>query len=75
MCKDYFESKLKHGNAAPEDLKFGADRYVYCKSHLRVHSTGWCTVPIRDKILMDSLDFHEAVAEADRKEYRYDKFF
>lgn len=31
------------------------DMLVYCKSHLRVHRTGWCNVPVADKIPMTDL--------------------
>jgi len=30
-------------------LAFGDD-WVYCNQHLRPHSTGWCSVGVRDKI-------------------------
>lgn len=36
-----------------EDVKvFGADTWVYCRQHMRVHQTGWCTVDTRDKIAL-----------------------
>lgn len=37
--------------------------YVYCKSHLGPHSTGWCTVPATDKIALKAMSFASAVIE------------
>ena len=31
-----------------EDVKLGP--WVYCAQHLRPHSTGWCSVDIKDKL-------------------------
>jgi len=48
-----------------EDAKvFGPEAWVYCKQHLRPHSTGWCTVPLRDKTLLKAKDREDAYAEA-----------
>lgn len=29
---------------------FGKDQWVYCRAHLRPHTTGWCSVGCQDKI-------------------------
>lgn len=42
---------------------FGADAWVYCKQHVRPHSTGWCTVDVKDKIKLDATDRTAAIAE------------
>ena len=46
---------------------FGADAWVYCKSHVGPHSTGWCTVPVSDKVKLDAKDRVAAVAECKTK--------
>lgn len=45
-----------------DDTAFGVD-YVYCMSHLRAHSTGWCGVPNRDKIPLKAETLDEANVE------------
>lgn len=48
-----------------EDAKvFGEGKFVYCESHVNVHSTGWCTVPVREKRALWATTHEEAVAEA-----------
>lgn len=44
------------------DYRRWGDTYVYCASHMRVHSTGWCTVPNSEKtpIKADTLEEAEA---------------
>lgn len=54
----------------PEDLVFGEGRWVYCTQHVNPHTTGWCTVPAREKILLDATERGEAVAECRQKGYR-----
>jgi hypothetical protein len=39
-----------------DEEAFGARKYVYCKSHLRPHTTGWCTVAAEDKVDLDTTD-------------------
>lgn len=51
----------------PEDVLFG--KYVYCTQHLRVHSTGWCTVFNNNKFPLDAQTFEEAIQEAMTKGY------
>jgi hypothetical protein len=29
---------------------FGRDVWVYCRQHMKVHQTGWCSVGVYDKI-------------------------
>ena len=33
-----------------EDAQVFGDDWVYCRQHLRPHTTGWCGVGVRDKI-------------------------
>lgn len=40
--------------------------FVYCASHLRAHSTGWCTVGPLNKIPMPGATWQAAHAVADR---------
>jgi hypothetical protein len=46
----------------PEDDAdyFGKDAFVYCASHLRPHLTGWCTVPLTEKVRLHALNYEEA---------------
>lgn len=37
--------------------------FVYCRPHVSPHSTGWCSVDIRDKIPLAAKTSDEAVAE------------
>lgn len=34
----------------PDVAAFGRNAWVYCRSHLKPHETGWCSIPPRDKI-------------------------
>ena len=49
---------------------FGADRWVYCKSHVRPHTTGWCTVHVDDKVPLDATTREAAYAEARAKGFK-----
>ena len=53
-----------------DEIKFGSGRYVYCKSHLRPHTTGWCTVNPEDKILLDATDRDGAYSEVRAKGWK-----
>lgn len=53
--------------ADTEDAKkWGADTIVYCRSHLRPHETGWCTVPVSDKLPLHATTIDAAVDECRR---------
>ena len=43
-----------------EDVVFG-DQLIYCRQHLKVHTTGWCGVSNRDKVGLGTKDHKEAV--------------
>lgn len=43
-----------------EDAVFG-DTLIYCRQHLKVHETGWCSVSMRDKVGLGTNDHKEAV--------------
>lgn len=47
------------------DTDFGT-LYVYCDEHLRVHSTGWCTVDNYRKVALDFATYEDAQTEAER---------
>ncbi len=49
---------------------FGEDALIYCDQHLTVHQTGWCTVPVRNKVALSSKTMLEAYAECERKQLR-----
>lgn len=55
-------------NRWPEGLWEPCDNelgdWVYCRSHVRPHTTGWCTVPNRDKVPLNATSYMDAVAEA-----------
>lgn len=35
-----------------DEMVFGKGQMIYCHQHLRPHSTGWCTVPVMDKVAL-----------------------
>ena len=47
--------------------KFGADVWVYCRQHLRPHQTGWCTVSVDQKVLLEATSAEAAYAECKQK--------
>jgi hypothetical protein len=51
-------------NMTEDAVHFGEGKWIYCKSHVRVHTTGWCTVPITEKVALNAETFGEAKAEA-----------
>lgn len=53
-----------------DERVFGPAAYVYCKSHLRPHGTGWCTVPASDKVLLSAKSYEDACAEARQKGFK-----
>lgn len=48
---------------------FGSSTWVYCKSHVNPHTTGWCTVHSDQKIKLDAVTHKEAVDECRQKGY------
>ena len=50
-------------SAGVTDTELGTT-WVYCSQHRRVHPTGWCTVPNRDKTALSGKSYEEAHAEA-----------
>lgn len=55
--------KTYSGDPYTEDHAVFGRGYVYCKPHLAAHTTGWCTVSVRDKIRLDSTNLRDAEAE------------
>jgi len=53
-----------------DDFKAFGDRWVYCGQHLRPHKTGWCTVGVRDKIVLRALNEKDAILECREKSYK-----
>lgn len=45
-----------------DDTEFGT-KFIYCASHLRSHSTGWCTVHNVQKVPLTADTTGEAIAE------------
>jgi hypothetical protein len=58
---DTFEA-LKRPLTEDEKI-FGRNCLVYCKQHLRPHSTGWCSVDNDQKVALKSIDPKGAYAE------------
>lgn len=42
---------------------FGEGVIIHCNSHGRPHYTGWCTVPNREKVKLNSTTLEEAADE------------
>lgn len=53
-----------------EDYEEGGDAWVYCKQHLGAHLTGWCTVGVNDKILLDATGHVQAIQECRDKGFK-----
>lgn len=52
-----------------DEKHFGKDCWVYCGSHLAPHTTGWCTVSVKDKVALQSDNRKDAVEECKQKGY------
>lgn len=46
--------------------KWGERAIIYCRSHMRPHETGWCTVPVTDKLKLHAADLATADDECRR---------
>lgn len=51
------------------DDKVYGTKFVYCTQHCRIHETGWCTVPVVQKIPLLSQTEPEAREEWDLKRF------
>ena len=53
-----------------EDAKtFGEKVWVYCRQHLRPHHTGWCTVHVDQKVLLEAKSAEDAYEECRRHNF------
>lgn len=53
-----------------EDAEFfGEDTWIYCDQHMRPHTTGWCTVSLRNKTALNSKTYEDAVIECRAKNF------
>lgn len=59
-----------NSNITEDEKAFGKDAWVYCSAHLRPHSTGWCTVPLKDKVKLDATTYTEALHECKVKGFK-----
>lgn len=56
-----------------DELVFGKEQLVYCRQHLRPHSTGWCSVSVSEKVGLGTNDINEAYEKCRRLElYLYE---
>lgn len=46
-----------------DEARFGVNAWVYCRQHLRPHTTGWCTVHNDQKIALTATTRNDAYAE------------
>lgn len=54
-----------------EDAKhFGIKTIIYCKQHLRPHTTNWCTVSNDEKIKLNATTLEDAYVECREKGYK-----
>lgn len=51
----------------PDAAHFGEAAWVYCASHRAPHGTGWCSVHVDDKTLLQATNYKEAVEECRRR--------
>lgn len=53
-----------------DDAKtFGVGVWVYCRQHLRPHTTGWCTVHVDQKERLEATTMEDAYAECRRRTF------
>lgn len=50
-----------------DEMRFGAGAWVYCRQHLRPHTTGWCTVRADEKVPLDVSSQEAAYDECRRR--------
>lgn len=55
------------GQTFTEDYLTFGDCWVYCNQHLRPHKTGWCTVSVKDKIVLSAKTEQDAYSECVKK--------
>lgn len=55
---------------ADDEQAFGPDVWVYCRQHLRPHTTGWCTVSVDQKEALEARDYQSAHAECVRRGFK-----
>lgn len=55
-------------DAESDDRDMG--EWVYCRSHVNPHRTGWCSVFRDNKVPLDATSHEEAFAECRRKGFR-----
>lgn len=60
---------MSHRAETEDYVAFGADAWVYCAQHLRPHTTGWCTVSTRQKVLLDAKTDKDAYQECIDKDF------
>lgn len=53
--------EMPEGEFSTDDRHLG--KFVYCKQHVRPHSTGWCTVGAYDKVPLTAETEVDAIAE------------
>jgi hypothetical protein len=46
---------------------FGKNKWIYCNQHLNPHMTGWCTVSVRNKTLLNATTAEDAGRECKEK--------
>lgn len=46
------------------------ESWVYCSQHLAAHVTGWCTVSLRDKTLLEANGHVQAIEECRARGFR-----
>lgn len=52
-----------------DEIEFGKDRWVYCASHVNPHMTGWCSVSVKNKTLLNAMNREDAIRECQEKGY------
>jgi len=53
-----------------DEATFGPDTWVYCDQHRRPHTTGWCTVPARNKTRLEATTVQSAQDECRARGFR-----
>lgn len=69
LALDFLDAGERLAKVEDDALEFGVDAIVYCRSHMRPHLTGWCSVGVRNKVALESGTISDALDECREKGY------
>lgn len=54
-------------NREEDVIVFGENKWVHCESHGYPHTTGWCSVSVKEKTLLESDNLEDCEKECREK--------